>query len=184
MTPTVLVVSGPPGSGKTTLAAALSTHLGWPVVSRDAVKAGLVHARGLDVPPSAGGEVAQVAYELLYRFVGDHVAAGVSVIAENAFRCDRSGPELLAASVGARVRIVHASLDRAVAHERFAARAVDSVRRTAHPDAWVLDRMASGEFRWELYEPLAIGAPVLRVDTSDGLQPDLAAIVAFALSAP
>ena len=41
-TPTLIVVSGPAGSGKTTLAHALAAAVGCPAVSRDEIKEGMV----------------------------------------------------------------------------------------------------------------------------------------------
>ena len=43
--PTLVVVSGPGGAGKTTLAHALAEAVGCPVISRDEIKEGMVHAR-------------------------------------------------------------------------------------------------------------------------------------------
>ena len=42
----VVVVTGIPGSGKTTLATALSARLGWPLISKDIVKEALFDALG------------------------------------------------------------------------------------------------------------------------------------------
>jgi hypothetical protein len=42
--PTVIVVSGPPGSGKTPLAYAIASAVGCPAICRDEIKEGLVHA--------------------------------------------------------------------------------------------------------------------------------------------
>ena len=42
--PTLIVVSGPPGSGKTTLAHEIARAAGCPAVSRDEIKEGMAHA--------------------------------------------------------------------------------------------------------------------------------------------
>ena len=42
--PTLVVVSGPAGAGKTTLAHLLARAVGCPVICRDEIKEGMVHA--------------------------------------------------------------------------------------------------------------------------------------------
>ena len=42
--PTLVVVSGPPGSGKTTLAHKIAAAVGCPAICRDEIKEGMVHA--------------------------------------------------------------------------------------------------------------------------------------------
>jgi hypothetical protein len=40
--------------------------------------------------------------------------------------------------------------------------------------------MQAGTFPWARYEPMDIGVPVLTVDTTDGYDPPIAEILAFA----
>jgi hypothetical protein len=44
MTPTLMIVSGPPGSGKTTLAHQIARAVGCPAICRDEIKEGMAHA--------------------------------------------------------------------------------------------------------------------------------------------
>jgi adenylate kinase family enzyme len=48
-----VVVSGPAGSGKTTLAHRLASAIGCPAICRDEIKAGMVHAHPGFVPSRA-----------------------------------------------------------------------------------------------------------------------------------
>jgi adenylate kinase family enzyme len=42
--PSLIVVSGPPGTGKTTLAHEIATVVGCPAICRDEIKEGMAHA--------------------------------------------------------------------------------------------------------------------------------------------
>ncbi len=44
---TLIVVSGAPGTGKSTIAAAVAAHLGWPLLSLDTIKEALADVLGL-----------------------------------------------------------------------------------------------------------------------------------------
>ena len=54
--PTLVVVSGPAGSGKTTLAHRLAAELACPTISRDEIKEGMVRA-ATDLFPQRAGEL-------------------------------------------------------------------------------------------------------------------------------
>src|SRR6516225_12327329 len=67
---TLIVVSGAPGTGKSTIAAALAADLRWPLLALDAVKEALAEVLGL------GGEdwsdrVGDAAAEVVFRLAAD-----------------------------------------------------------------------------------------------------------------
>jgi hypothetical protein len=88
--PTLIVVSGPAGSGKTTLAHAIASAVGCPAVCRDEIKEGMVHATW---GPAAAGFVARPGDELTVKTLPVFLAvfevllkAGVTTVAEAAFQ--------------------------------------------------------------------------------------------------
>ncbi|HEY1831334.1 MAG TPA: AAA family ATPase [Acidimicrobiales bacterium] len=177
--PRLVLISGTPASGKTTLAHELGRILPCPVVSRDEIKEGLVHARDSGTP-SWGDPIADEAFALFYRVVTEYLRSDCSVVAEAAFFYDLTG------GAEALVRlsdacIVHCRVDVHVAQRRYTDRAEsDPIRRISHPDDELVNAMEAGTFGWERYAPMEIGVPVLVVDTSDGYRPGLPDIVEFA----
>lgn len=58
--PTLVLMAGPPGAGKTTLALALSRALGWPSVDKDTLKSSMLAA---GVPEEIAG---RASYDLMF----------------------------------------------------------------------------------------------------------------------
>ena len=68
--------------------------------------------------------------------------------------------------------IVHCRIGRATARQRFIDRATtDPLRLQAHPDWEIVEAMDAGTFNWDKYEPMNLGIPILRVDTTAGYAP-------------
>lgn len=165
--PTLIIVSGPPCTGKSTLAADLAARLGLPYYSRDAVKEALFDTLGWS-DRQRSRELGAASAVVLFRLLRDALAAGADCITESNFRPGRSSADFqrLAEHTGARFVQIQCAARGDVLVERFAARSATDGRHPGHCDNGNLE-----EFRAELsagrYEPLDIVGPVLDIDTTD-----------------
>ena len=82
--PRLILVTGPAGSGKTSLAYALGRAIGCPVVSRDAIKEGMVVAEP-GFAATTGDHLTARAYEVFFATLALMLRAEVTVVAEAAF---------------------------------------------------------------------------------------------------
>ncbi|MFJ4075149.1 AAA family ATPase [Curtobacterium sp. NPDC089991] len=157
---TIALISGAPGSGKTTLASVLAAELGWPRVDRDQLYAGLM--AGADL---GRDEVVPHGVRMFWTVTAHLAAAGCSVIADATLYRGQSEADVRTAlvSVGD-VRNVHCRS--ALAFDRFVAR--------GHPQE-LNDRVARNAP--VVTEPLDLGVSRLDVDTTDGYDPELLRVV-------
>ncbi|MGC1732092.1 MAG: AAA family ATPase [Pseudonocardiaceae bacterium] len=163
----MVLVSGAPGAGKTTLAVPLAAALGLPLLSKDQIKETLFDA--LDYPAGdlaasrrAGAAAMQVLWTLAETFP--------SVVLEANFRphsdYERSRIDLL----HGRLVEVHCACPPAVAAQRYATRAASATHHRAH----VLSRL-SDDMLAEFDQPLGVGQ-LIRVDTTESV--DMATLTA------
>lgn len=173
-----MIVSGPPGSGKTQLARALARAVPCPAICRDEIKEGMVHALGAEATPEQKRALNPLVHATFFDALRLLLTAGVTVVAEAAFqdRAWRPGIEPLLAL--ADIRIVQCVVSDAVAFERIVRRAGADPSRAAHDDSQL---MTPGEGWWKegAFQRISIGAPSLEVDTTDGYRPRLEEIVSF-----
>jgi predicted kinase len=172
-TPALVVVSGAPGSGKTTLAHTVARHVGCPAVCRDEIREGMAHAGTAD-------PTMRRTLDTFFDTLGVLLRAGVTVVAESAFE-DRLWRPILSPLAGlATIRIIRCTADARVARDRIARRLATDRHRAAHRDRELLRGLDDGTRSLADWTPIALSVPTLVVDTSDGYRPGLDTVVAFA----
>jgi len=171
--PALIVVTGRPGAGKTSLAHALARAVRCPAVCRDEIWEGLARTMG-DTGEQRTG-LARRATDAFFDALALLLDRGVTVVAEAAFQHKVWAPRLESLRAVARVRIVLCEIDAERALARRVARGVaDPARPRFHPERPANDGSGAG------YDPPRLDVPTLQVDTSDGYQPAFETVVDFA----
>ncbi|HET8915859.1 MAG TPA: AAA family ATPase, partial [Propionibacteriaceae bacterium] len=83
--PTLVIVSGPAGSGKTTLAHRLAATIGCPALCRDEIKEGMV-ATTKGFVPGPSDPLTMRSYVLFFATIRLFLERGVTHVAEAAFQ--------------------------------------------------------------------------------------------------
>ncbi|MEU8222732.1 AAA family ATPase [Kribbella sp. NPDC048915] len=172
--PMLVVVSGPPGTGKTTLAHRIAGALGCPAICRDEIKEGMVHATPGFVP-GPGDPLTMRTLSTFFDVIGLLIGRGTTVVAEAAFQDRLWTPGLSPLLSRADLRIVHCTVPAEVALERITTRTASDPRRAAHEDAQI---SADARLRTHnAFQPVDLPVPQLTVDTTT--EPPLGNILKF-----
>jgi len=164
--PLLVVVTGPPGAGKSAIARAVADRLGLPLVAKDAFKELLWERLGADDLESSR-RLGAASFDLVFLQVGELLRQGTSVVAEGNFSAGEPFRDL----PRARVLQLHVSADRETLLDRYRNR---SERHPAHPDVEYEPEIAARMWRDD-WKPLDIGGGLLQIDTTTF--PDLATLV-------
>jgi predicted kinase len=175
--PTLVVVGGPPGSGKTTLAHAIAGAVGCPAICRDEIKEGMVHATP-GFAPGPGDELTMRTLPVFFGALELLLTAGVTTVAEAAFQDRVWRPNLVSLRYLSRIRIVHCMVEADVAFGRIVRRKEARSARHAHADPSHRDE-AEYVQQHLAFDRISVDAPWIEVDTTDGYRPGLEQIVAF-----
>jgi predicted kinase len=155
-----VIVSGPPGSGKTTLARRLSPELGLGLLSKDTIKEALIDALGAPTVDRSR-ELGAAAMTVMYAVAG----AWESAVLDSTWRASRSTSDLLQLDPAVEV-FCRCPMD--AARSRYRDRAAD--RNPGHFD----DVRVGDDDLWtgETARPIGAGWPAFEIDTSEPVDVD------------
>ena len=161
-----VVVSGPPASGKSSLAPALAVELKLPLIAKDTIKDALMSV--LPVPDIETSR--RLGRAFVQAMLAVAAASPVGAVIESNFYCSVARDEL--ARLPGNVSEVFCRCDAAVATARYRQRA--GSRHAGH-----FDSIRSADDLWndEVSEPVAGGWPLLEVNSSKPV--DVRAVLAF-----
>jgi predicted kinase len=164
--PLVLVVTGAPASGKTTIGRALASRLGLPYLSKDLFKEALFDSLGWQ-DREWSRRVGSASMDLLFRTAAALLDAGRSVALESNFYAAWDTPRVreLGERYGCRFVQVVCYAPGAVLADRFARRARSGERHPGHADLHALEEFVP-RLLTERWDALALNGPVFNLDTS------------------
>ena len=165
----MIIVSGAPGSGKTTLAKMLADYLRIPHIPRDDVLRGIELTRGGNI--DRGAEGVQAYFDILKRLC----ALEVSLVTDGTLYRGLSEKDVKERFLPI-ATVINVHTRARGEYERFVKREVE---REGWSDEWVkshMDRLKS--IYNDTVDPLDLGVPVIEVDATNGYSPSLPDIAA------
>ncbi len=172
--PKCIIVTGRPGSGKTTLSKKLGQQLWMPVISRDEIKEGYVNTFGVkhdQLPSHTDGFVSNFFFDIVFQYL----TTKVSIIIEAAFQhgvWESRMPRILELS---HPLFILCSVDVEIAAQRHLQRGLADPRRVFyHEDKRVAFYLATGEIGTPgPYVTPNFNVPTIHVSTEHDYSPSL-----------
>ena len=132
----LIIISGLPATGKSTIAKALSEKLNFPLIAKDIIKESLFDTLGVK-DRNWSRTLGKASNEFLYELTDKLLADGYSLIIENAFEKQFAEPRLkeILKLHKPNVLEVHCMTDPAVRRRRFIERDESGNRHVGHVDA-------------------------------------------------
>ena len=173
--PFLLIVSGLPCAGKTSIAERLAAELNLPLMTKDGIKEQLFNSLGWK-DREWSRQLSRASVELLLYFTETQLSAGISFIIECNFQPDLAAPRLRAMQVKYAVVLfqIFCRADTETLYRRFEART--GTRHPGHADEQYLAEFHDLLDRTQ-QKALDLAGPVMVVDTTDFQKVDFSGLV-------
>ena len=166
--PILILITGAPCTGKTTIAQHLAGKFHLPFVHKDGIKERLFDRLGWKDDRQWSKLLSLASYDLLYYFIDAQLKAGRSLIAEANFKADIDTPQIL--DLEARYTFtpfqIFCYADPDILIQRFVERGDSTERHPGHIDQIMASDIRNSLLKNE-YRPLEVGGQLIEVDTTD-----------------
>ena len=177
--PTLVLISGAAGAGKTFLAQRLADELPVVVIEKDAIKESLFDTLGQG-DREWSMKLGAAAFALVRVLIQSHLEANQSIVVEAAFQ-----PEFDTEWLGRfkqqfafDILELHCHTDKNTALRRYKRRQASQERHSGHISGMSMeDHMGALRDRFHTYGPLTSGSGLVSIDTTDFAAVNYAAIV-------
>lgn len=158
-----LLVSGPPASGKTTIAERIATELQLRFICKDRIKEAL-----MDVADGKNDHVNREAFAQTYLALEEQLVSGNSCLVEANFRpsIDEERLQEIGTKFHARCLQIFCTADRDVLVKRFEERAKMPDRHPGHADMFDVKTLRR-QLEEGVYTPLSLDGETIIVDTTN-----------------